>query len=256
MSDFEEVRKRLRAAPRVALFLDYDGTLVPIVPAPEMARPDPALLHLLRRLAASPRVAALAIVSGRSLENLRSDLGLPLEGMSLVGTHGAEMQPAGEPPMALVEREKTARALDPLREAARALAIEAEGFRLDDKGISLALHYRNADAVEGPRRAALFAALVCDPRFETIVGKKVLEVRPKGADKGTATLALLARAPRPPEPLPAFFGDDLTDEDVFRALAGRDDALTVLVAPDLRPTAARYRVPDTGAVRDLLCELV
>ncbi len=249
MSDLETIRARLLAAPRIALFLDYDGTLVPIAATPEAARPDEELLDLLARLAAHPRMAALGIVSGRTIANL-GEMGLRIPGVALAGTHGAEIAPAhGGPPIELFDRAALAPRLDALREAARRLADPARGFRLEDKDLAIAFHYRLADPVDGPRRAAKFARLARDPLFDAIVGKKVIEVRPRGAHKGAAALALLERAGAPA--LPAYLGDDMTDEDAFRALAERG-GLTAVVAPEPRPTAAEFRLTDPGEVRELL----
>src|SRR6185295_18392167 len=128
--DRQTIAAQLRAAPRLALFLDYDGTLVPIAPTPADVAPDAELLALLERLARAPRVVLLAIVSGRTIANLRAQLGRDIPGLWLAGTHGAEIAPPGEPPIELVDRARLAPRLEALRARARALADPALGFLL------------------------------------------------------------------------------------------------------------------------------
>jgi trehalose 6-phosphate phosphatase len=218
----------MRGAARLAVLLDYDGTIVPIASTPGAARPDAGLLELLGALAACPAVALAAVVSGRTVANLRELLGA-LPGLALVGTHGAEIVPSGGgAPVSLFDRSVLEARLDALRREARRLADPARGFLLEDKGLAIAFHYRLAEPAEAARRAAAFERLCDDPLFAPIRGNKVVEVRPRGADKGA----------------------DVTDEDAFRALGG--EGLTAVVAAEPRPTAARYRLADPEAVREVI----
>jgi trehalose 6-phosphate phosphatase len=239
----------MRGAARLAVLLDYDGTIVPIASTPGAARPDAGLLELLGALAACPAVALAAVVSGRTVANLRELLGA-LPGLALVGTHGAEIVPSGGgAPVSLFDRSVLEARLDALRREARRLADPARGFLLEDKGLAIAFHYRLAEPAEAARRAAAFERLCDDPLFAPIRGNKVVEVRPRGADKGAAIRALLDRL-APPAPLAFYAGDDVTDEDAFRALGG--EGLTAVVAAEPRPTAARYRLADPEAVREVI----
>jgi trehalose 6-phosphate phosphatase len=250
MDDRDEVIARLRGAGEPALLLDYDGTLVPIAATPAEAAPDAALAPLLRALAA--RLPLVAVVSGRTIANLRAFLGA-IPRLSLIGTHGAEIAPAGREEIVPFDRARIEPRLEALRRAAQALADPARGTLLEDKGVSLSFHWRLAEPREGERRAAEFARLARDPLLAVISGKKVVEARPRGTDKGAACLALLREASAG-DRLAAYFGDDTTDEDAFRALAPR--GLTAVVAAEPRPSAARFRLRDPAAVREALRALL
>ena len=203
------------APDQTALVFDVDGTLAPIAPRPELAAVPDDVRTELRRLA--NRYLLVACVSGRAGLDARKLVGV--DGIEYVGNHGLELHPE-------------ARAL--------ALAIarfrDAVGLPVEDKGVSLAYHYREASDEEDARtelesvaQSALLAGL--DPRW----GRKVLEVRPRvDADKGTAVQALLERA-RASRGL--YAGDDTTDLDAFRGLgeAGLEHAVRIAVASEEGP---------------------
>lgn len=247
----EELLARAAAAERGYLLLDYDGTLVPIAAHPDLARPGPELVELLVRLAGMPGWR-VAVVSGRTVAELRRFL--PVPGLYLVGVHGAERAAPGEEVECVCDpafRE----ALRRLVRAAGELARPEEGFMLEDKGVALALHYRQA----APSRAAevgrgfLRLARACLPAgtWRLLAGKKILEIRPAGTDKGRAVAGLLAGYPGA---LALYFGDDVTDEDAFRTVR-RLGGIGVLVSPVARPTAARYRLDNPSRVWEFLGQL-
>ena len=222
--------------PRAALFLDLDGTLAPIMPRPEQVGPDArraALLDDLTR-ALDGRVA---VVSGRALE----DLDRILEGRvpAIAAVHGLVRRGAHG-----VDRAKPHADLDHARSVLRDLARSDKGLLFEDKGLSVALHYRNvpsaADAViEAAERLAQSSELVLQ------LGDMVAELRTPGQDKGKSVSAFLREAPFDGA-CPVFVGDDLTDEDGFVA-AARLGGYGVLVGPE-RPTQAAYRLEDCNAV--------
>jgi trehalose-phosphatase len=137
--DWEEVQDKIRRAQNLFLLLDYDGTLTPIVSAPDLAFCPPEVKIVLEKLRDSPNIL-LAIISGRSLEDIRGKVGVP--GIIYVGNHGLDIQnPAGvhkkklSPP-----REKELRKIiESLQESFR----EIPGILFEDKGPILAIHYRN-----------------------------------------------------------------------------------------------------------------
>jgi trehalose 6-phosphate phosphatase len=241
-----EIDSRCRTAPHLFVTLGYDGTLVPIAPHPEHAHPTPALLALLARLVQTPSVQ-VAVVSGRPLSQLCSLV--PVAGMAYVGSHGLEICSArGEvrflfPPSAFLGiMTQLRRALSPLLFAIPDLVLESKGY-------ALALHYRQAPAHEAERAVSEFLATVQAYRHkgvevEVLHGKKVVEIRPLGANTGKAVRALVARAGQ--TTLPIHIGGDATDEDAFRALNGW--GLTILVAKRPRPTAAQYYLKDPTEV--------
>lgn len=191
-------------AQRALLGFDFDGTLAPIVTQPGEARLSQAVSA---RLAALATRLPLAVISGRSLADLRQRLGFAPT--YLVGNHGAEH--ADQPEAALAWRG----ALDPLRAhlQERHELFRAAGVSVEDKGLSLALHHRLA-ASEEAALAAIDAALQDrPPDIEVFAGKRVVNLVPRGCpDKADAMLALVARA----GVHTAFFaGDDVNDEPVF-----------------------------------------
>ncbi|NHA13412.1 trehalose-phosphatase [Thioalkalivibrio sp. XN279] len=195
-----------------AMFLDVDGTLVDIEHHPDQVRAAP---ELKRTLVTATRAldGALALVSGRSiasLDRIFAPLCLPAAGL-----HGLERRDADgrvHYPGGYAERIAAARA-----ELLGFVQSEA-GLLLEDKGAALALHYRNAPQLEGACRRHMDAALrAAGADFHVQQGKMVLELKPSGHDKGTAILAFMAEPPFSGR-VPVFIGDDLTDEDGFRAV--------------------------------------
>ncbi len=232
------------SAAEVAVFLDVDGTLLGFRSQPGDVVADPDLLALLGTLGAAVG-GALALVSGRmiaDLDRIVAPLVLPA-----AGVHGADIRFADGRRAAM-----GATAMDPVREAVEAFVAARAGLLLEDKGATLALHYRHAPERESEIRE--FVRGLRD-RSGTAVqeGKLVTELKPVGCDKGTAILSLMASEPfRGRRPL--FIGDDLTDEHGFAAVNGVD-GLSVKVGPADVDTAATYRVDDPRGVRTLLAAI-
>jgi len=226
--------------PRAALFLDLDGTLAPFMPRPEQVGPDARRAALLDDLSLALD-GRLAVVSGRALD----DLDRILEGRvgAIAAVHGLVRRGAHG-----VDSAKPHPDLDHARDVLRDLARGDKGLLFEDKGLSVALHYRNvpsaADAViEAAERLAQSSDLVLQ------LGDMVAELRTPGQDKGKSVSAFLRERPFDGA-IPVFVGDDLTDEDGFAA-AARLGGYGVLVGPE-RPTQATYRLDDVAAVLDWL----
>jgi trehalose 6-phosphate phosphatase len=221
-----------------AIFLDVDGVLAPIVPRPEDARVSGETRAELRRLVHS--YALVACVSGRAGEDAGAIVGVPE--LTFVGNHGLELEPGAE--------EWSSRL--------RTLLQEAAWPRTEDKGLTAALHYRDApdeaaarlelDAIAERARAAGFVA-----RY----GRKVLElVPPLRANKGTAVHRLLEERGLQRA---LYAGDDTTDLDAFAALEGLEVGIRVAVASAEGPLELRQRAdivlqrqPDVlGLLREL-----
>jgi trehalose 6-phosphate phosphatase len=196
---------------QIALLLDFDGTLVHIAPTPDAVHVPASLCNALAGLLGATG-GALALVSGRPIADLDARFS-PLK-LPIVGGHGAEMRlhqgetvaAAAPLPQTLRERLAAAQALDP------AIVVE-------DKGYSLALHYRNAPAREAALRNLIAQSLAAFPgeAVEVLPGKAMFEVKRPGVSKGESVRRLLTQAPFAGRK-PVFIGDDVTDESVFAVL--------------------------------------
>jgi trehalose 6-phosphate phosphatase len=219
---------------------DYDGVLARLRDDPAAAVLEPGVGDLLSRLAAVDGVT-VALVSGRGVEDLRTTSGLSGP-FRWVGSHGAEF----DGPLA----DELAGRRDALADALRPYVAAVPGARLEVKPASVAVHVRTvADPAAGERLLADVAAgpgagagLTAKP------GKAVLELAVTDADKGSALVRLATELGAAGV---LYLGDDVTDEDAFRAVPG---GVTVKVGAG--PTAARHRVDDLATVRALLERLV
>jgi trehalose 6-phosphate phosphatase len=233
---------------QLAVFLDYDGVLTPIVSDHTKTSLHPPMRDALTGLAAACPTAA---VSGRDLADLRRLIGL--EGMYYAGSHGFEIAA----PDGSVWGERGLEFLPDL-DAAEAELREAlapvPGHAVERKRFSCAVHYRNVPEEQAPVVArAVDAVVAAHPRLAKGLGKKVYEVQPRiDWNKGRAVLWLIERLGLDRENvLPVYVGDDITDETAFRALAGRGLGIVVRDLED-RPTAADLAVDDQPSVENLL----
>ncbi|HZH43461.1 MAG TPA: trehalose-phosphatase [Lysobacter sp.] len=223
-----------------ALFLDVDGSLLEFAPTPDRVQVPTALLGVLERV--HRRLGgALALVSGRSLAQL-DRLFAPLR-LPAAGLHGLELRDAPAPPRPPQ--------LGTVRERLEAVARRFPGALVEDKRVALALHWRAAPQAAEALRAAADEAVGALPGYRLQHGDHVVELRPHGADKGSAVQQLLAQPPFRGRH-PVFVGDDITDEDGFRVMRERD-GVAVLVG-ERRPTAATHALTHPAAVRAWLCE--
>lgn len=223
--------------------LDYDGTLTPIVDRPDDARLAPEMREAMARLAARH---PLAVVSGRDLADLRQRIGL--DSILYAGSHGFDIAapPGGPTPPA--PGASYLPALDAAEAALRQALAEIPGTQVERKRFSVAAHYRQAGASqEAVVRRAVEAAR--QPGLRLGLGKMVFELRPDvDWHKGAAFRWLHGAVAQ--AALPIFVGDDVTDEDAFRALP--EDGVGVLVAAEARPSAARWRLADVAATQRFL----
>jgi trehalose 6-phosphate phosphatase len=192
-----------------AILLDIDGTILDIAPTPREVSVPPTLRHTLARLQELTD-GALALVSGRLLADI--DLIFAPLKLAAVGGHGAELRP-----MPNAAPQRLAASLSPeLRRMLAKLTELGPGILVEDKGYSLALHYRLAPELAPALQAAVVA--ICDQMpagtVEVLPGKAVVEVKPARVGKASAVVELMKHAPfRGRRPI--FIGDDVTDEPVF-----------------------------------------
>jgi trehalose 6-phosphate phosphatase len=242
------IKPELKISERMAMFLDFDGTLVDIAEQPDLVQISAELLETLQQ-AHDQLAGALAFITGRSisdLDQLLSPLRLPT-----AGVHGLEyrddsgiMYPI--PPIGMPEH---------VRDRLITIAASDPGLILEDKGCSLAMHYRQSPTKESFIRDELeniFSEL--GPDFVLQNGKMVLELRPAVATKGTAVRKFMSAPPFAGR-RPVFIGDDITDEDAFRVV-NELQGYSVRVGDGCGISAARYTLPDVAAVHDWIIPLV
>ncbi len=227
-----------------ALFLDVDGTLLDFADDPDGVTVAATLADVLARLQRA-LAGALALVSGRNLATL--DEFFAPHRFAAAGLHGLELRDAQG---SLSRHEGDREAMETLRSGMRMVAETHPGLVVEDKGGSLALHYRRAPllgeiAADEARQLAerLGSAFVLQP------GDHVVEIRPAGPDKGRALVALMATEPFAGR-IPIAVGDDYTDEHAFDAV----DAFGGhgVIVGERRPTRACHALRDPMAVRDWL----
>lgn len=233
-----------RRLPRPALFLDLDGVLAPLAATPEAVGPDPRRTAVLKAVA--ERLGGrVAIVSGRTLAEIDR---IAEESMASVsGVHGLERRRAD----GAVVRAEAAEAVRDAVAAFETFARTRPGILVEDKAVAAGLHYRGAPD-EAAAAEALSRRLARETGLSIQPGNMVFELKTPGASKGTAVTAFMAEPPFAGG-TPVMLGDDLTDEDGFRA-AQALGGFGVLVGPP-RDTAARFSLPDVAAVLDWLEQL-
>lgn len=224
----------------IALFLDFDGTLVEIAPRPDAIKVPAGLCRSLQLLSARLD-GRLAIVSGRSLDDLCGHL--DLSGMARAGSHG-DMRVAADGSVIGEEPEPLAQFV--LRDLAE--FAERHGLLLEHKSHGAALHYRDRPQME--RAVSRFSSLLAE-QYELAIkaGKCVVELVPRGDGKAGAVAAFMSG-----EPFygahPIFIGDDVTDEDGFRA-AREFGGFGIAVGERVSDTA-QFHLPDISHVHSWL----
>lgn len=231
-----------------ALFLDVDGTLVAIEREPEAVVVSEALRTLLGRLIRATD-GALALVSGRSIDQL-DRLFAPIM-VSASGLHGLERRLL---PEGIARSLEANHALDAARAELRRFAGSHRGTLFEDKGLTLALHYRMAAEHRETARALVQGLVDAAPDALVLLeGKMVFELKPPGFDKGRAIVAFMEQPPFQGR-CPIFAGDDVTDEAGFKTIKEMQ-GVAVKVGADERPTEAGYGLPSVEAMLDWLDRL-
>jgi len=247
-SALEHVQEIAGRGGKVAVFLDYDGTLTPIVSQPEDAWLSDSMRQALQALAAQ---APVAILSGRDLDDVRRRVNL--DGIVYAGSHGFDI--AG--PRGL--RKQVATEFLPKLDIAEKELHEAldgiPGARVERKHFSIAAHYRNVMENAVPKVERAVSEVTARHReLRRLDGKKVYELLPAiDWDKGKAVVWLLETLgldSRSGGILPIYIGDDRTDEDAFRALEHR--GIGILVSEQSQPTTAGYSLKNPVEVERFL----
>ncbi len=216
---------------KIFLFLDYDGTLTPIVSKPHLARLSSSRRAKLKKLARNKNIK-IAIVTGRSQENVKSMVKIP--GIHYIGNHGFRID-RWVHPKARIAKKHIKKILEQLKKKLNKI----KGIIYEDKGFTASVHYRLVKTSASGREVMsnvdrvfeVFNEIVSPylrkKKVKVTYGKKILELRPPVSwDKGKAVLQLLNKS-KNKRYFPIYIGDDTTDEDAFAALSGRGQTICV-----------------------------
>ncbi len=242
---------RLLHGRQPAVFLDYDGTLTPIVDKPELAVLADDMRDAVANLAS---LCTVAIISGRDRADVEKLVGL--EGLIYAGSHGFDIAGPGG---LEIQHENGTAFVAAARKAVTLLEnrlSEVSGALIEPKKFAVAVHYRQADPSSVPSIEKVVDDVVVEvPELIKTYGKKVFELRPNmDWDKGKALLWLLAALQIDrPDVVPIYLGDDETDEDALEVVA--DSGIGIFVGEPTRDTAARFVLASPKEVRDFLLEL-
>jgi trehalose 6-phosphate phosphatase len=256
LSAWPEIVNKFKEARHILLLSDFDGTLAPIAPKPEMANLPEETRSMLKDLA-HQRPFTLGIISGRELTDLKNKVGIT--GIIYAGNHGLEIEGPG---IAFVN--PIAEELKPVLHIMHRVLSEAlraiKGVFVENKGLSLSVHYRLAEenqAVEVERIVKQVAGgAEAAGQAKITSGKKVYEVRPAVKwDKGKAINLLISRygeSGRRSGLLAAYFGDDVTDNDGFRVIEDYGNGISVFVGEETGQSNARFFLKSPAEVTDFL----
>lgn len=247
---FENIKdvKGVMAGKEPVVFLDYDGTLTPIVETPDLAIISDEMRETVRALSQRRKVS---IVSGRATDDVRSKA--KIEGIFYAGSHGFEINdPQGN--VTINEDAKKIRStIDEIQEKLAQRVSHIQGALIENVKYTVSCHYRLvADDDFNEFQEIIDNTLADYPHLRKTSGKKVFELRPIiDWDKGKAVDWILnVLIFDPAQQVAIYIGDDTTDEDAFKAL--KDKGFGILVADPARESAAKYVVKDVAAVKEVL----
>ncbi len=235
----------------IVFFLDYDGTLTPIVSQPEEALLSSSMKSMLKRLM---KEYTVAIISGRDLADVRALVGI--DGLFYAASHGFDI--AG--PNVCFQLPEAVTLIPILDQAEKVLHETFDtvsDVKIERKHFSIATHYRNVQDTEQEQVKNTIIALSSQfPELQIGLGKKVVEMRPRLAwDKGRALLWLVDMLHETPtDTYCIYIGDDITDEDAFKVLGS--DGSGIVVRDENRPTFAKYALENTIEVQSFLLEFL
>lgn len=246
LANLEQV-ERARGDRALTIFLDYDGTLTPIVENPADARLSEAMRESVRRVS---RRCKTAVVSGRDLPDVEQKVAI--EGLYYAGSHGFDI--AGpEQKMAHAEAEQAVPELRRVERELRARLESIEGVIVEHKRFSVATHYRMVapSAVDGVKKT-VEQVLASAQGLRKLAGKKVIEIQPEVEwNKGRAVRWIMdVLHVDPGETMVVYIGDDETDEDAFSALAGF--GLGIRVGSETTSSVADFTLESPDAVQSFL----
>lgn len=246
----KKILKKLEGIRNIILFLDYDGTIVPIKKKPELARLNPMRRNLLKKIAMKIPVS---VISGRALSEIKELV--KLKGISLIGNHGYEILCKGK----LWLHPEAIKLKKILRKTLKRIELRSKNLKdvlIEDKGLSGSVHFRllKSELKEKIKKIVEEEVKKADGKMEIRKGKKVLEIRPKiDWDKGKGVEKLLSLSDVKDDFLKIYIGDDETDEDAFKIFGDRDIAILV---GRRKNSSAKFRLKNVNEVWNFLKELL
>jgi len=255
-----QVVDQFNRAAGVLLMSDFDGTLAPIGEKPDLVFIDPSIRDLIRSMTTLPRFR-VGIISGRALADLKTKIGL--DDVIYAGNHGFEIEGPG-----LHFVNSQAHEVIPyfqvLRQALTLALASFNGAWIEDKGLTLSVHYRQAATADIPEIEARVIKTVKGTPVGCMVdltpGKKVIDLKPSVRwDKGKAIRLLMkkfSQGGRHSGLLPVYLGDDITDEDGFKVIEKYGHGITVFVGDPLRESEARYFLRSPDEVKVFLSQIL
>lgn len=251
-----EVFQAIKETSTIALFLDFDGTLIPFANSPADVHIPQKVRTLLKKLAEHPQ-CRLAIITGRTLEEIKQLVAI--KGLTYAAVHGWEIEFSSGEMFQWNGYNQTKEAMDAIKAKAENIFAGEQGVILEDKGVTMALHYRMVPQEKSKIIIDDFTRLVDEMNtnscFQILQGSKVLEVRPRGWDKGKAVSVILESMETISGILPIYIGDDTTDEDAFRMLLGKGITIVVLNGRK-RSTHATYSLETPSEVHRFLADVL
>jgi trehalose 6-phosphate phosphatase len=237
---------------RPVFFLDYDGTLTPIVNHPEDALLSDSMRSVLKKLA---KLCKVSVISGRDKKDVQKLVGL--DELIYAGSHGFDISGPGGMKMQNEEAKKFLSVLDKAEEVLKTKLSVLKGSQLERKKFSIAIHYRNAAEDIVPQiKSSVYNVHEQFPNLRKGFGKKVIELQPDIEwHKGKAVLWLMDYLElKRDKVLPFYIGDDITDEDAFNVL--QNIGIGILVGDQGKETKAHYLLNNVGEVEKFLNKVI
>lgn len=246
LDHYSEIKNRL-GNKKLALFLDYDGTLTPIVNNPDKAKLSSDMRQIIKSLSEQ---CTVSVISGRDRADVKEKVNLPE--ITYAGSHGLDIS---GPDIKHIVGEKALPNLDEIEKKIKRKLKSLEGATIERKKLVVAVHYREAKEKEKEIKNYLHELVDGYDNLKIIFNKMVVEIRPDiNWDKGSAIEYLLEKLPlNDAETVPVFLGDDITDEDGFRAVQRK--GVGIVVGNHGQKSFARYKLADQEEVKKFLHEL-
>lgn len=248
---YKKLKNKLQKSKLVVLFLDFDGTLVPIQKQFQACQVSDKIKNLLGRLSQEKKFKII-IISGRSVEFLKTRI--DLKELYFSGNHGLEIEGVGFS-FRIKQYRLWKLKMKKLAQALVNLGSSFSGVEIDNKGLSISLHYRNlnSDRITGFHKLIREFGANLAPEFKMFAGKKIYEFRPNTRDDKGGSVKRILNFFKAGRVFPIYIGDDTTDEDGFKAV--NSGGCSIRVGSN-RNSQAKYFVKSSQEVTRFLNKLI